>query len=431
MRFFAVLLLTFCLIVPNSAAAKEQEPNPGSTIMTVTVADPIGPGVAEFVADAIQEASDKNAAALIILLDTPGGSVESMRRIVQSMYASLVPVVVYVSPSGARAASAGVMITMAADVAAMTPGTNIGAAHPVGAGGQEISETMSDKVVNDMVAFTKGIAARRDRNAEWAEKAVRESVSVTADEALKLNVIDVVAEDLKDLIKQIDGREIQGRGKLQLSGAQIVEIEPNLRTRILKVISDPNIAYILFMIGLAGLYFELSNPGAIFPGVVGAIALILAFFSFQTLPVNIAGILLIVMATVLFILELKVTSFGMLSVAGVLSLLLGSMMLFKGAGPEFQVAWSVLIPTVAAISGFFIAVVALVVRAHTHVPFTGSEGLIGEIGTVKSTEGRTGRVLVHGELWQARFKQPAAVGDRVEVEAVERLTVIVKPFADR
>jgi membrane-bound serine protease (ClpP class) len=428
MRVMCLLLLVLSFILPNAAAAAE--PGQVRVIMTVTVADPIGPGVAEFVADAIQEASDKNAAALVILLDTPGGVVESMRRIVQSMYASLVPVVVYVSPSGARAASAGVMITMAGDVAAMAPGTNIGAAHPVAAGGQEINETMADKAVNDMVAFTKGVAARHDRNAEWAEKAVRESVSVTAEEALKLNVIDVVAEDLKDLIAKIDGREIRGRGKLQLAGATIVEIEPNLRTRILKVISDPNIAYILFMIGLAGLYFELSNPGAIFPGVVGAVALILAFFSFQTLPVNIAGILLIVLATVLFILELKVTSFGMLSVGGVLSLLLGSMMLFKGAGPQFQVAWGVLIPTVAAISGFFIAVIAMVLRAHTHTPYTGSEGLIGQIGTVKSIDGKTGRVMVHGETWQARFKQPVSVGSQVEVEAVDRLTVIVKPAAD-
>jgi membrane-bound serine protease (ClpP class) len=428
MRVMCLLLLVLSFILPNAAAAAE--PGQVRVIMTVTVADPIGPGVAEFVADAIQEASDKNAAALVILLDTPGGVVESMRRIVQSMYASLVPVVVYVSPSGARAASAGVMITMAGDVAAMAPGTNIGAAHPVAAGGQEINETMADKAVNDMVAFTKGVAARHDRNAEWAEKAVRESVSVTAEEALKLNVIDVVAEDLKDLIAKIDGRDIRGRGKLQLAGATIVEIEPNLRTRILKVISDPNIAYILFMIGLAGLYFELSNPGAIFPGVVGAVALILAFFSFQTLPVNIAGILLIVLATVLFILELKVTSFGMLSVGGVLSLLLGSMMLFKGAGPQFQVAWGVLIPTVAAISGFFIAVIAMVLRAHTHTPYTGSEGLIGQIGTVKSIDGKTGRVMVHGETWQARFKQPVSVGSQVEVEAVDRLTVIVKPAAD-
>jgi len=412
------------MVLPNAAVSAET--NAEKVVMTVSVADPIGPGVTEFIEDSIKKASDGNAAALIILLDTPGGAVESMRLIVQAMYASLVPVVVYVWPSGARAASAGVMITMAADIAAMAPGTNIGAAHPVGAGGEEMGQSMNEKVLNDMVAFTKGIAKRRGRNAEWAEKAVRESVSVTAEEALKLNVIDLVAKDLEDLIAKVDGREIQGKQKLQLKGARIVEIEPNLRTRILKVISNPNIAYLLFMIGLAGLYFELSNPGAIFPGVIGAIALILAFFSFQTLPVNIAGILLILLSAILFILEIKVTSFGMLSVAGIITMVLGSLMLFKGAGPQFQVAWSVLIPTVLAFSGFFIAVVSLVVRAHHHNPYTGAEGLIGEIGVVKASDGQRGKVLVHGELWQARFKEPAAVGDSVEVEAVDRLLVTVK-----
>ncbi|MBI5063467.1 MAG: nodulation protein NfeD, partial [Desulfatitalea sp.] len=328
------------------------------------------------------------------LLDTPGGSVELMRKIVQAIYACDVPVVVYVSPSGARAASAGVMITMAADIAAMAPGTNIGAAHPVTADGKDMDKSMTEKVLNDMVAFTKGIAQRRGRNAEWAEKAVRESVSITADEALKNNVIDLVAKDLDDLIAQIKGRKIQGKGKLALDDARIEEILPNLRTKILKLISDPNIAYILFMIGLAGLYFELSSPGAIFPGVVGAIALILAFFSFQTLPVNIVG----------------------------------SLMLFKGAGPEFQVAWRVMIPTVVLISGFFVGVVSLVVRAYVHRPFTGSEGLVGEIGVVKHALGLEGKVLVHGEMWQARFSEPCAEGAKVVVERVDGLVVVVKPL---
>ncbi len=399
-------------------------------VMTVTVADPIGPGVAEFLEDAIEEATEAQAACLIIQLDTPGGAVESMRKIVMAIYASRIPVVVYVTPSGARAASAGVMITMAGDIAAMAPGTNIGAAHPVAGGGKEMEKTMTEKVTNDLVAFTKGIAKRRGRNEEWAEKAVRESVSVTAEEALKLNVVDLVAKDLEELIAKIDGREIQGKGPLKVAGADISEIEPNLRTKILKVISDPNIAYILFMIGLAGLYFELSQPGAIFPGVIGAIALVLAFFSFQTLPVNIAGILLIILSVIFFILELKVTSYGMLSVAGVLSLVLGSLMLFKGAGPQFQVAWQLLVPTVLVISGFFVAVVTLVVRAHTHQPIGGPEGLVGEVGVVKKANGQEGKVQVHGELWKARFKEPAAVGAKVTVQAVERLTVTVIPVKE-
>ncbi|MBI5551114.1 MAG: nodulation protein NfeD [Desulfobacterales bacterium] len=427
MRRLIFWLLALVMMGPSVVMAEEPE-KPAPVIMTVTVADPIGPGVAEFLEDALEKASRERAACVIILLDTPGGVVESMRKIVQAIYASDVPVVVYVSPSGARAASAGVMITMAADIAAMAPGTNIGAAHPVGAGGKELEDASATKALNDMVALTKGIAQRRGRNAEWAEKAVRESVSITADEALKNNVIDLVAKDLDDLIAQIKGRKIQGKGKLGLDNARIEEIVPNLRTKILKLISDPNIAYILFMIGLAGLYFELSSPGAIFPGVVGAIALILAFFSFQTLPVNIAGILLILLSVVFFILEIKVTSFGMLSVAGVVSMVLGSLMLFKGAGPEFQVAWRVMIPTVVLISGFFVGVVTLVVRAYVHRPFTGSEGLVGEIGVVKQARGSEGKVLVHGELWQARFSEPCAEGAKVAVERVDGLVVVVKPL---
>jgi membrane-bound serine protease (ClpP class) len=415
----------------NGTESAEKEDVREKVIMTITVSDPIGPGVAEFVEDAIKKAGKERAAALIILLDTPGGSVESMRKIVQAIYGSFVPVVVYVFPSGARAASAGVMITMAGDIAAMAPGTNIGAAHPVGAGGQAIDETMSEKVVSDLVAFTKGIAERRGRNAEWAEKSIRESASVTSDEALELNVIDLVASDLDDLISQIDGREVKGAGVLDLAGALVVEIEPTLRTKILKTISDPNIAYILFMIGLAGLYFELSQPGAIFPGVIGAIALILAFFSFQTLPVNYAGILLILLSGVLFILEIFVSSYGMLSVAGVVTIVLGSLMLFKDAGPEFQVAWQVMVPTILLICGFFITIVTLVISAHTHRPNTGMEGLIGKIGVVKQSDGRQGKVLVHGEMWQARFSEPVSVGAKVEVTAVQNLVVTAKPAVEQ
>ena len=419
---WSVLWIAIVVLVLTGAGLAEKTDGDGK-VMTVAIADPIGPGVAEFLEDAIEEATDAGAACLIVELDTPGGAVESMRKIVKAFYASTIPVVVYVTPSGARAASAGVMITMAGDIAAMAPGTNIGAAHPVSGGGKDLEKTMTEKVTNDLVAFTQGIAKRRGRNGAWAEKAIRESVSVTAEEALKLNVIDMIAK--------IDGREINGKGTLKVAGADIVEIEPNLRTKVLKVISDPNIAYILFMIGLAGLYFELSQPGAVFPGVIGAIALILAFFSFQTLPVNIAGVLLIILSVIFFILELKVTSYGMLSVAGVLSLVLGSLMLFKGAGPEFQVAWQLLIPTVLVISGFFVAVVTLVVRAHTHRPIGGPEGLVGEVGVVKKVNGKEGKVQVHGELWDARFQASVTIGAKVTVQAVERLTVTVVPVTEK
>jgi membrane-bound serine protease (ClpP class) len=416
-RYGAVVLATILTLLPFQAAARE--------LLTLNIRDAIGPAVAEQVADALNQASDSEAAGIVILLDTPGGNAESMRRIVQSIYACNVPVIVFVSPSGARAASAGVMITMAGDIAAMAPGTNIGAASPVGGGGQEIGKTMATKVTNDMVAFSKGIAKRRGRNAEWIEKAVRESVSVTAAEALELNIIDLVAEDLEDLIKQIDGREVADKGRLDLTGVTVRQVAESTRTRILKLISNPNIAYILFMIGLAGLYFELSHPGAIFPGVVGAICLILAFFSFHSLPVNVSGILLILLAAVLFILEIKVTSYGMLSVAGLICMILGSLMLFKGAGPEYQVAWQVFMPTVLLISAFFVVVTTLVVRAHVHTPYTGAEGMVGEIGTVKEYHAGSGKVLVHGELWKATFRDEVVPGDRVEVIAVRDLVVTV------
>jgi membrane-bound serine protease (ClpP class) len=397
-------------------------------IQIVTIADAISPGVAEFLIDAMSQADASNAACLIIALDTPGGLAESMRKIVQAMYATTVPVIVYVTPGGARAASAGVMITMAADIAAMAPGTNIGAAHPVGAGGKDIDGAMSKKVINDMVAFSKGIAKKRGRNEQWVEKAIRESVSITAEEAVKKKVVDLIASDMDDLIAKLNGRDVKDKGKLEIDGLARRKIKEDLRTRVLKTISNPNIAYILLMIGLAGLYFELSHPGAIFPGVVGGIALILAFFALQTLPVNAAGILLILLSIVFFILELKVVSYGMLSVAGVVSLLLGSLMLFKGAGPQFQVAWRVFLPTVALISGFFITLIYLVVKAHKDRPQTGLDGLVGEIGVVRQVDNGRGKVLVHGELWQAVFEKPVTIGAEVSVTAVDRLVVTVAPL---
>ncbi len=419
----AILSILLLLFAALDIDAAENE------VLIVTIADAISPGTAEFIVDVLEKASDSNAACLIIQLDTPGGLGESMRRIVQAIYACRVPVVVYVAPDGARAASAGVMITMAADIAAMAPGTNIGAAHPVGVGGKEIEKSMADKVVNDMVAFVQGIAQRRGRNAEWAEKAVRESVSITADEAVKENVVDLVAKDLDTLLAEIHGREVADKGKLDVEKASRTEIKEGLRTKILKTISDPNIVYILLMIGLAGLYFELSHPGAIFPGVVGGIALILAFFSMQTLPVNTTGILLIAVAVILFILELKVTSYGMLSVAGIICIFLGSLMLFKGAGPQFQVAWQVLVPTVVLISGFFVSLAYLVVRAHTRPARTGAEGLVGMLGEVKQVHGTQGKVMVHGELWQAEFSDAVAEGEKVTITHVNNLVVMAAPAA--
>jgi membrane-bound serine protease (ClpP class) len=417
-----IVLLPFLIpFLINAAGAAKGD------IYIVEVPDAISPGVAEFISTGIAKAEREEAACVIIELDTPGGLAESMRIIIQDILGSKVPVVVYVSPSGARAASAGVMITMAADVAAMAPGTNIGAAHPVGAGGQEIGGKMSEKVINDMVAHAKSVAEKRGRNQKWVEQAIRESVSVTETEALKENIIDLIAEDTDDLIRQLNGRDIPGKGVLQLADAAKVTVKPGVRTKILKTISNPNIAYILLMIGLAGLYFELSHPGAIFPGVIGGISLVLAFFALQTLPVNYAGILLIVLAIIFFIMEMKISSYGLLSVAGFVSLLLGSLMLFKGTGSDMKLSLTVLLPTLILISGFFAFVAGLVFRAQISKPRTGTKGLVGEIGIVKKALTPEGKVFVHGELWNARAQKEIGENVKVRVVDVENLILEVEP----
>jgi membrane-bound serine protease (ClpP class) len=289
-----------------------------------------------------------------------------------------------------------------------------------------MDKSMAEKVVNDMVAYTKSIAEKRGRNSEWAEKAVRESVSVTEKEALELNVIDLIAEDLDDLIEKIDGSDLGEKGVLQVKGLNRVVLAEGLRDKVLKTLSDPNIAYLLMMIGMAGLYFELSHPGAIFPGVIGAISLILAFFAFQTLPVNYAGILLIIVALILFILEMKVTSYGLLSLGGIVSLFLGSLMLYKGSAPEMRLSFRVVIPTVALVSGFFVVVAGLVFRSQISKPRTGDKGLIDEIGIVRQRLGPEGKVFVHGELWNAQAAEPVEVGEKVRVVRVVDLMLEVE-----
>ena len=412
----AVLLGAF----PLAAHAAKGE------VYVVKASGTVNPGLAEYLIGSIEKSSREGAACLVIQLDTPGGLALSMRSIVMAMLASEIPVVVYVSPSGARAASAGVMITLAADIAAMAPGTNIGAAHPVNLGQKEMGKTMSEKVINDMVAYTKSIAEKQGRNTEWAEKAVRESVSVTEKEALELKVIDLIAQDLNDLLEKIDGRELKDKGTLHTKGLKTVFLRETLRDKILKTLSDPNIAYLLMMIGMAGIYFELSHPGAIFPGVIGAISLILAFFAFQTLPVNYAGILLIAVALILFILEMKVASYGLLSLGGIISLFLGSLMLFKGGAPELSLSWRVLIPTVIMVSGFFVILAGLVFRSQISKPRTGDKGLIGEVGVVKERLAPGGRIFVHGELWNAEAPEPIEAGAKVRVVGVDHLVLKVE-----
>ncbi len=416
----ALLLFLFCF--PGNILSAENE------VYIIEISGSINPAVADFLKKGINKASGDGVSCIIIKIDTPGGLAESMRKIVKAIFASKVPVVTYVAPSGARAASAGVMITIAADIAAMAPGTNIGAAHPVGAGGKDIGGKMSEKVTNDMVAHVKSIAEKRGRNVQWVEKAVRESVSVTETEALKANVIDFVAKDLDDLIRQINGRKIENKGVLKLDNPKKTMIEESFRTKVLKIISDPNVAYILMMIGLAGLYFELSHPGAVLPGVVGGISIILAFFAFQTIPVNYAGFLLIMLAIVFFVMEMKIASYGLLSIAGITSLLLGSLMLFESNGTDMRLSWKVLVPTLVVVSGFFVAISGLVFKSQVSKPKTGARGLLGEIGVVKEAILQEGKVFVHGELWKAISKDPIETGTKVRVVRVINLVLEVEPI---
>lgn len=423
--WFVAFGLIAVLLTPLLIPAQEA----GSPIYAIRIEGAISPGNAGYLTEAISQAHTAGAHALIVELDTPGGLASAMRSMVKAIMNAPLPVIVFVSPAGGQAASAGVMVTMAADVAAMAPGTNIGAAHPVEAGGKDISGQMEKKIINDMVAFAQGLAKERGRNVEWVKMAVERSVSVTAAEAVQLNVVDLLAVDRQDLLSKIHGRRVKRASldvTLHTAGVRVVELSPTWRDRLLQALSDPNIAYILMMLGLAGLYFELAHPGAIFPGVVGAVGLILAFYSFQMLPVNYAGLLLILLGAVLFLLEVKVTSHGLLSLGGAVSLTIGSIMLFKSPEDYVRISWSVLLPVLVTVASFFALMTALVIKAQARVSLSGVEGLIGLKGAVKHWQGGQGKVLVHGEWWQAASEDFLRPGDTVEVEAVEGLTLKVR-----
>ena len=418
-----ILSLFLIGILPCFALAAER------IVDVITIDGTINPGVADYVTKSIERASKDDAECLVIEMDTPGGLDLSMRSIIKEIMNSKVPIVVYVTPSGARAASAGVLITIASHIAAMSPGTNIGAAHPVTIGGEKIGKEMSDKMTNDAAAYIESIALKRNRNADWAIKAVRKSVSITEQAALRLKVIDLISPSLEKLLEEIDGRTVvtpDGQKVLRTKGATIRQFKMGIRSRILDTISNPNIAYILMMIGLVGLYFELSNPGAILPGVLGGICLILAFFAFQTLSVNYAGILLILLAVIFFIAEIKVQSFGLLAVGGIISLLLGSMMLFESPNPELRLSWKVLIPTVALASSFFLVTAGLAFKAYRKKPATGSEGLIGMEGIAETDITPDGKVFVHGENWNAWSDEVIVRGEKVTVLEVKGLTLKVR-----
>lgn len=419
-----------------SASAKEttapspttQTVQPEPFVYLITIDAPVTPTVAEYIIKSIDRASKDQAEALVIRLNTPGGLVDSTNHIVIKMMASEVPTVVYVSPSGGRAASAGVFITLAANIAAMAPTTHIGAASPVQMEGK-MDETMAKKVTNDLAAMIRGIAEKRGRNQKWAEDAVRKAVSATETEALRLRVIDVIAPDIQSLLGQINGKTVDvvfGRRALKTKDAKIKEIEMSLRHKILAIISNPNVAYLLMILGFYGLYFELSNPGAIFPGVAGAIFLILAFYALQTLPINYAGLLLIMLGIVLFILEAFITSHGILGVGGAVAMFLGSIMLIDSPLPALRVSWAVIIPVVAASAVLFIVTLTVAIRAQRSKVDTGKEGLIGLVGEARTDIGADGQIFVRGEYWNAKSDEPIKKGEKVVVVAVEGLRLHVK-----
>ncbi len=425
-KLISVFLLLLASVVFLSSGVRGEQKK---QVLVIRVNGVINPVSSEFISKSIIRANALQAEALVIELDTPGGLDTSMRNIVKDIIGSNVPVIVYVSPSGARAASAGVFITLAAHVAAMAPGTNIGAAHPVSMGGK-MDKTMAEKATNDAAAYIKSLAERTGRNAVWAEDAVRKSVSATETEALKEHIIDFVSKDLNTLLRDIDGRKVTtaaGEKTLSTANAAIIKIEMDLRYKILELISDPSVAYMLMLLGFYGLFFELTNPGTIFPGVTGAIFLILAFYSFQTLPVNYAGLLLIILAIVLFILEIKIISHGVLTIGGIISMVIGSLMLFDSPAPFLRLSLSLIIPAVLVTALFFTATFSLAYRALKRKPVTGGEGLVGIEGkalTDITKEG--GTAALHGEVWSASSDEIIKKGDKIEVISLSGLQIKVK-----
>lgn len=424
-RLVAGLLLLVGLLAFYSAPAAITQPRP---VTVVRVEGVIAPNTSEFLLYALKEANKSNSQGLVIELDTPGGLDLAMRSIVKEFLASPIPIIVYVSPSGARAASAGVFLTIAAHIAAMAPGTNIGAAHPVSIGGQ-MDKEMAKKVTNDAAAYIRALAEKRGRNPQWAEDSVRRSVSVTEKEALRLRIIDLVSEKLEDLLHGIDGREVvtlTGKVILRTKGAPIQRIEMSFRDKVLKIISDPTIAYILLILGFYGLLYELASPGAILPGVLGAIFLILAFFAFQSLPINYAGLLLILLALILFILDIKAQSHGVLTIGGIISMILGSLMLIESPAPFFQISLVTIISTAMATAAFFFFVVAAGLKAQRRRPTTGREGLLGEKGIARSRLAPEGQIFVRGEIWSAISEEVVEPGEKVVVDGVSGLKLKVK-----
>jgi len=414
--------------VTDSASLESGAEDIPSTVYTMNLDGAIGTVAADRIIDAIDLVEKKHADLLLIKLDTPGGFNESMWDITKAIMNSTVPVAIYIYPEGARAASAGMYITYSAQIAAMAPSTNIGAAHVVSGAG-EMDSVMTEKVMNDAVAQLQGMAEKHGRNAEWAEKAARESVSITASEAIKLNVVDFIASSVDDLLKQIDGHEVNmvfGKKIVHTANPEKIPIERSFIQSLLEIITSPTIAFILFSLGGLGLVIELYNPGAILPGVVGGICLILAFYSFRTLPINYAGLLLIIFAVILFILEVKVVSYGLLSIGGIISFIIGGLMLVDTNDPSLKISKTVIFSVAVVVAAFVIFAVYFAAKARMSRPTTGAEGLVGVTGTVRRKIDGSGMVFVAGEYWEARANEVIDEGEEIEVEAVEGMRLRVR-----
>ncbi len=423
-----ILLLQFilCLLIGSSYAR---------IVHRIIIDGVINPVATEYIVKSIEKAEKENAELLLIQLDTPGGLMESMHRIMKAIQSSDIPIAVYVAPSGSRAGSAGVYITYSAHIAAMAPSTNIGSAHPVFGSGTEkmdstATETMMEKVVNDAVAKIKAVAKTRGRNVEWAEKAVRESANITETEALKLRVIEYIAPSVDSLLAMLDQKSItldDGEIKqLKTRNATVITYEMSWRQRLLDTVTNPNIAYILMMIGMAGIMLEIYNPGSILPGVVGGVSLIIALYAMQTLPVNYAGLLLIIFAIILFLLEIKIPSFGLLTIGGIISMVIGSIMLFDSELPFLRIAWEVIAVVVSLTVLFFIFAIGMAVRTHRKKPTTGQQGMIGEIGEVYKKLDPNGTVIIHGEYWKAFSDSTINKGQRVKVVECDHKHLTIK-----
>jgi len=428
--FLALLLMLF-LIKPVFA-----QPSRVNEIYVLTIEGTINPITAQYIIDGISEAKNNQAECLIIQMDTPGGLDNAMRKIIKEILNSSVPIIVYITPQGARAASAGAFITLSAHIAAMAPGTNIGAAHPVVMGEGQIDEETKSKLVNDAAAYIKSIASRRNRNEDIAISFVRESISITEEEALENGIIEFVSNNLNELIFMTDGVKvstIEGEKKLNTEGKEIIEYKMSMKDLFLHSLADPNIAYILLFLGIYGILGEFSNPGALFPGIFGGICLILAFVAFQMIPINFAGVILIIAGIILFIFEIYTPTFGLLTLGGIASLTLGSFMLTKSMAPFLQISSGVIITMIAVTGLFFVFAVTKGIRIQWKKPISGKDSMIGMIGTAKTDLNPDGQIFIYGERWQASAPEGTHIkkGEKVKVIYSEGLRLIVKKYSQK